>query len=63
MATARVAKRTTVNRAVVCSAQTEQVAKAAAAVVLSAVVGLTAVDAAQADVAGLTPCSQSKAFA
>jgi len=63
VATARVAKRTTVNRAVVCSAQTEQVAKAAAAVVLSAVVGLTAVDAAQADVAGLTPCSQSKAFA
>ena len=64
LATARVAKRTAVNRAVVCSAdKTEQLGKAAAAVVLSAVIGLTAVDAAQADVAGLTPCSQSKAFA
>lgn len=64
LATARVAKRTTVNRAVVCAAdKTEQLGKAAAAVVLSAVIGLTAVDAAQADVAGLTPCSQSKAFA
>jgi photosystem I subunit 3 len=64
LATARVARRTTVSRAVVCSVdKTEQLGKAAAAVVLSAVVGLTAVDAAQADVAGLTPCSQSKAFA
>ena len=64
LATARVAKRTTVNRAVVCAAdKTEQLGKAAAAVVLSAVIGLTVVDAAQADVAGLTPCSQSKAFA
>lgn len=40
-----------------------QVAKAVAAAALCTVVSLTAVDAASADIAGLTPCSESKAFA
>jgi len=58
------AARAPVARAVSCSAQKEagkQVATAAAALALT--FGFGAVDAAYADVAGLTPCSESKAFA
>jgi len=47
---------------VVCKATTEKVAPAAAAA-LALVVGLGNVQPAAADIAGLTPCSQSKAFA
>lgn len=54
-------------RAVTCSAQKEDVVKhlstAAAAAALAAVFGVVQVDAAYADIAGLTPCSESKAFA
>lgn len=60
--TARQGARCVVVRAEKASA-TNQVAKVFAAVALSAVVSLGAVDAASADVAGLTPCSESKAFA
>ena len=66
MATKATCKRSAVINKVVCSAEkngAQQMGKAAAAVALSAVLGLTAVDAAMADVAGLTPCSESKAFA
>ena len=58
------AARAPVARVVSCSAQQEagkQVATAAAALALT--FGFGAVDAAYADVAGLTPCSESKAFA
>lgn len=52
---------------VVCSAQKQdtlkQVSTAFAAAALAATVGLTSADAAYADIAGLTPCSESKAYA
>ena len=51
----------------VARAQKQQVAKKAqatvAAVALASVLSLGAVDAAQADISGLTPCSESKGFA
>eukprot|EP00955_Chlamydomonas_euryale_P078464 363151-Chlamydomonas_euryale.AAC.3 len=49
---------------VVCSAQAEGVnaKQAVAAAALACVVGLSAVEPAKADIAGLTPCSDSKAF-
>jgi photosystem I subunit 3 len=59
--------RATVARAVSCSAQkqeaSKQVATGVAAAALALTFGFGAVDAAYADVAGLTPCSESKAFA
>lgn len=52
---------------VVCSAEKKeavsQMGKAAAAAALSLAFGFSSVDAAFADVAGLTPCADSKAFA
>lgn len=52
---------------VVCSAEKESVAaqagKVATALALAAVIGTSIPDAAFADVAGLTPCKESKAFA
>jgi photosystem I subunit III len=53
---------------VVCSAQrpesrVQQVGTAVAAAALAAVVGLGGVEAAYADISGLTPCAESKAFA
>jgi len=50
---------------VVCSAQEEnkQLSTALAAAALAAVVGFGQVDAAKADISGLTPCSESKAYA
>lgn len=51
---------------VVCSAQrtvVQQAGTALAACALAAAVTLSSVDAAQADIAGLTPCSESKAYA
>lgn len=52
---------------VVCSAQkpaaAKQVSTAVAAAALATVVGFGNVDAAYADIAGLTPCSESKAYA
>eukprot|EP00195_Chlamydomonas_chlamydogama_P004820 CAMPEP_0202898744 /NCGR_PEP_ID=MMETSP1392-20130828/7173_1 /ASSEMBLY_ACC=CAM_ASM_000868 /TAXON_ID=225041 /ORGANISM="Chlamydomonas chlamydogama, Strain SAG 11-48b" /LENGTH=228 /DNA_ID=CAMNT_0049584755 /DNA_START=74 /DNA_END=760 /DNA_ORIENTATION=+ len=51
---------------VVCSAQQsegiKQASTAVAAAALAAVVGFGNVDAAYADIAGLTPCSESKAY-
>ncbi|MEW5306373.1 MAG: hypothetical protein WDW38_007113 [Sanguina aurantia] len=48
---------------VACNAQSvKQVSTAVAAAALAAVVGFGNVDAAFADISGLTPCSQSKAF-
>jgi photosystem I subunit 3 len=49
---------------VVCSAQEEnkQLSTALAAAALAAVVGFGQVDAAKADISGLTPCSESKAY-
>ncbi|PRW56061.1 photosystem I reaction center subunit III [Chlorella sorokiniana] len=59
--------RATVARVVSCSAQkqeaSKQVATGVAAAALALTFGFGAVDAAYADVAGLTPCSESKAFA
>lgn len=49
--------------AVRCQAQKEQVGQAIAAAALATVVGFGNVQPAAADVAGLTPCSESKAFA
>ncbi len=59
------AKRVPVARAVSCSAQeaSKQMGTAVAAAALALAVGFGPVDAAYADVAGLTPCSESKAFA
>lgn len=61
------AARAPVARAVSCSAQkqeaSKQVATGVAAAALALTFGFGAVDAAYADVAGLTPCSESKAFA
>lgn len=52
-------------RQTVCSAQQERpaFAPALAAAALAAAVTLGQVDAAQADVSGLTPCKESKQFA
>lgn len=52
-------------RAVNCSAEKQEAGKqaAVAAAALALTFGFGAVDAAYADVAGLTPCSESKAFA
>ena len=53
-------------RSVVARAQKAEVAKqagtAAAAAALASVISLSTVDVAYADVAGLTPCSESKGF-
>ncbi len=52
---------------VVCQAQKSEVAKQVstglAAAALAVTVGFGNVDAAYADIAGLTPCSESKAYA
>ena len=53
-------------RPVVCAAQRAEGPKPAtalAAAALAVALGLGSVDAARADIAGLTPCSESKAFA
>jgi photosystem I subunit 3 len=54
-------------QAAVCSAQKQEPAQmlgsALAATALAAALSFSTVDAAKADVAGLTPCSESKAFA
>jgi hypothetical protein len=51
----------------VCQAERQnpvkQVSSALAATALAAALSFTTVDAAMADIAGLTPCSESKAFA
>ncbi|KAJ9523257.1 hypothetical protein QJQ45_024039 [Haematococcus lacustris] len=60
---AKPARASAVRRTVVCSAQKESVSTAVAAAALAAVVGFSNVLPASADVAGLTPCSESKAFA
>ncbi|KAL4442931.1 hypothetical protein ABPG77_008422 [Micractinium sp. CCAP 211/92] len=59
------AARAPVVRAVNCSAEKQEAGKqaAVAAAALALTFGFSAVDAAYADVAGLTPCSESKAFA
>ena len=61
------AARTVVPRKVVCHAQRQesvkQIGSALAATALAAALSLSAVDAAKADVAGLTPCSESKPYA
>jgi photosystem I subunit 3 len=61
------AVRPSCSRKVVCQAERQnavkQVGSALAATALAAALSVTAVDAAKADVAGLTPCSESKAFA
>lgn len=53
-------------RKVVCQAEKQsplgQVGAAVSATVLAAALTFTTVDAAKADVAGLTPCSESKAY-
>lgn len=50
---------------VVCKAQKSEENKASlvAAAALAVVVGLSNVEAAKADIVGLTPCSESKAYA
>eukprot|EP00879_Flechtneria_rotunda_P000398 GHRR01000491.1.p1 GENE.GHRR01000491.1~~GHRR01000491.1.p1 ORF type:complete len:229 (+),score=76.24 GHRR01000491.1:64-750(+) len=61
----KAARAAPVRRAVVCSAQKDdsvQLSKAVAAAALAAVVGFGQVDAAKADISGLTPCSESKAY-
>jgi photosystem I subunit 3 len=61
------AARAPVARAVSCYAEqkegSKQVATGVAAAAMALTFGFGAVDAAYADVAGLTPCSESKAFA
>lgn len=60
-----VAARAAPRKAVVCAAaRTSQVdvSKAVAAAALAAVIGFGQVDAAKADISGLTPCSESKAY-
>lgn len=56
-----------VSRQVSCSAEQPRLVKRIGSVVgataLALAVGLSQVDAAKADIAGLTPCSQSKAYA
>jgi photosystem I subunit 3 len=63
--TTAAASRAAPRRAVVCAAaRTSQVdvSKAVAAAALAAVIGFGQVDAAKADISGLTPCSESKAY-
>ena len=54
-------------RSVTCSAQTQEpsrpVQTVLAATALAAAIGLGSVDAARADISGLTPCAESKQFA
>jgi photosystem I subunit 3 len=61
------AKRPVIAARLVCSAERQDAAKtlgtAAAAAALAFTFGFTSVDAAYADVSGLTPCADSKAFA
>ena len=52
-----------VARPVACSAQQKPAVSAIAAAALAAALTFGTVDAAMADVAGLTPCSESKGFA
>ncbi len=56
-----------VSRQVSCSAEHSRLVKkigsAVGATALALALGLSQVDAAKADIAGLTPCSQSKAYA
>ncbi len=63
--TTAAASRAAPRKAVVCAAaRTSQVdvSKAVAAAALAAVIGVGQVDAAKADISGLTPCSESKAY-
>jgi photosystem I subunit 3 len=63
--TTAAASRAAPRKAVVCAAaRTSQVdvSKAVAAAALAAVIGFGQVDAAKADISGLTPCSESKAY-
>ena len=57
-----VARRSAVTRAT-CSAEAPKVGTALAAAALAAALSLGSVEAAHADIAGLTPCSESKGFA
>ena len=57
-----VARRAVVTRAT-CSAEGPKVGTALAAAALAAALSLGSVEAAKADIAGLTPCSESKGFA
>ena len=57
-----VARRSVVTRAT-CSAEAPKVGTALAAAALAAALSLGSVQAAHADIAGLTPCSESKGFA
>lgn len=54
-------------RSVTCSAQTQEpsrpVQTVLAATALAAAIGFGSVDAARADISGLTPCAESKQFA
>ena len=55
-----------VSRQVSCSAErplAKKLGSAVGAAALALALGLSQVDAAKADIAGLTPCSQSKAYA
>jgi len=56
------ARRAVATRAV-CSAEAPKVGTALAAAALAAALSLGSVQAAHADIAGLTPCSESKGFA
>lgn len=55
------------SRSVTCSAQTQEASRPVqtvlAATALAAAIGLGSVDAARADISGLTPCAESKQFA
>ena len=58
--------RRSVARAAACSAEERapvQLGKAVAAAALAAAVAFGSVDAAKADISGLTPCSESKQYA
>ena len=57
-----VARRSVATRAT-CSAEAPKVGTALAAAALAAALSLGSVQAAHADIAGLTPCSESKGFA
>lgn len=64
VASARAVRPSVARRAnVVCSAQAVDAKQMVAAAALATIVGFSAVEPAQADIAGLTPCSSSKAFA
>lgn len=55
-----------VPRGIACSAEkpeAKNIGTVVAAAALAAVVGFGSVDAAYADISGLTPCSESKAYA